>query len=391
MTEPDATPPSAPSAPEPRAADMAAPAPPPSAAPVPEEQSSHVPAPEVLPPDASASEVRSAELSSPRASPPGTSVPEVRLPGGPAPHVPPPHVPPSKTAAPDGPPEKLPEPPSPPPSRHGLAWLAAAAIVVLALLQAALWVRVLAPPSGSAPLEQRVQAIEARVAALERRPAPVAAAQPAPTAATDLGPVQARIAALEQRPPPGPAPNPDDSLAPRLTADEARLATLEKTAELPAQLADRANRVARIQAAFIALSVGRPLGDLPGAPPALARYAAAAPPTEAALRLGFPAAAQAALAADHPAPGDKPFLERVWAEAQDLVTIRQGEHVLVGDPAAGVLAHAQTALDAGDLAGAVASVGSLSGPAAPALAAWLDQARGLIAVRAALADLAAQT
>ena len=105
----------------------------------------------------------------------------------------------------------------------------------------------------------------------------------------------------------------------------------------------------------------------------------------------FPAAAQAALAAGRPAPAGKPFLERIWAEAQDLVTIRQGEHVLVGDPAAGVLAHAQTALDAGDLAGAAASVGSLSGPAAHALAGWLDQARGLLAARAALADLAAQT
>jgi len=320
-------------------------------------------------------------------------VPDVRLPGASAIQSPP-----STTTAPGVPPEKLPEPPSSPPPRHGLAWLAVTAIVVLAVAQAALWVRVLVPPSGSAPLEQRVQAIEARVAALERRPAPVAAAQPAPAAtagppaaAPDLGPLQARITALEQRPPPAPAPNPDDSFGPRLTADEARLATLEKGAEVPAALADRANRVARIQAAFIALSAGRPLGDLPGAAPALARYAATAPPTEAALRLGFPAAAQAALAADHPAAAGKPFLERILAEAQDLVTIRQGEHVLVGDPAAGVLAHAQTALNAGDLAGAVASVGSLSGPAAQALAAWLDQARGLLAARAALADLAAQT
>ena len=395
MTEPDATPPSASSVPEPRAADMAASMPPPSAAAVPGEQAGSVQVPEVPRPDAAASEAPSAAVSAPRSSPLGASVPGVRLPGASAPHVPPPRVPPPKTAAPDAPSDKLPLPSSSPSLRHGLAWLAGAAIAVLAVSQAALWVRVLVPPPESAPLEQRVQAIEARVAALERRPA---AAQPAPVAAAgstvaapDLGPLQARIAALEQRPPPAPAPNPDASLAPRVTADEARLATLEKTAELPAQLADRANRVARIQAAFIALSAGRPLGDLPGAPPALARYATAAPPTEAGLRLAFPAAAQAALAAARPAPGDKPFMERIWAEAQDLVTIRQGEHVLVGDPAAGVLAHARTALDAGDLAGAVASVGSLSGPAAQALAAWLDQARGLLAARAALADLAAQT
>jgi hypothetical protein len=389
MTEPDATPA--------------------SAAPVPEEQAAHEPAPEVPRPDAPPSEVASAEMSAPHAPPSGTSVPEVPLPLASAPDVPPskttaPDVPPSKTTAPDVPPSKTtasearleepPEPPSSPQPRHGLAWLAAVAIVVLAVGQFVLWY--LVTPAGSAPLAQQVQAIEARVAALERRaaaaaqPGPAAAARPT-AAAPDLGPLEARIAALEQRPPPAPAPNPDVSLAPRLTADEARLATLEKGAGVPAALADRANRIARVQAAFIALSAGRPLGDLPGAPPALARYAAAAPPTEAALRLGFPAAARAALAADRPASAGKPFLERIWADAQDLVTIRQGEHVLVGDPAAGVLAHAQTALDAGDLTGAAASVGSLGGPAAQALAAWLDQARGLLAARAALADLAAQT
>jgi hypothetical protein len=133
-----------------------------------------------------------------------------------------------------------------------------------------------------------------------------------------------------------------------------------------------------------------PLGEIPGAPAALTRYAAAPPPTEAALRLAFPAAAEAALAADHPA-ASKPFGARIWAEVQDLITIRQGEHVLVGDPAAGVLAHAQTALDAGDLAGAAASVAGLSGPAAQAMAPWLGQVGGLLAARAALADLAAQT
>ncbi len=414
MTEPDATPPSATSVPEVRAPDEAASAPP-SVPEGPEAPSSDMSAPP-LP----------AQPMAPHAPPSAASVPEVPPPGTPVAHVPSseksapempsstsvppstaasaPHVSASATTTPGARPAQRPEPAPPP--RHGWAWLAVAAIVVLAVSQAALWVRVLAPPSASGPLDQRVEAIEARVAALERRPVPTAGGQPAPApvaaahpvpalgstgAAPDLGPLEARIAALEQRPAPAPAPNPSDSFAPRLTADETRLATLEKTAEVPAALADRTNRIARIQAAFIALSAGRPLGDLPGAPPALARYAAAAPPTEAALRLSFPAAAQAALAADHPAAGEKPFLQRIWAEAQDLVTIRQGEHVLVGDPAAGLLAHAQTALDAGDLAGAVAAVATLSGPAAQLLAPWLDRARGLLAARAALADLAAQT
>jgi hypothetical protein len=317
----------------------------------------------------------------------------------------PPHEPPKPpTDARRDPP---PEPPRP--RRHGLAWIAAAAFLVLAASQAALWVRVLVPLPGSESLDQRVQAIDARVTRLEQRPVPpdlaplqarVAALEQRPAtgsgtaapvaAPRDLGPLEARIAALEQRAPVTTAPNSNDSLSQRLGADEGRLAKLEKAASEP-QLADRTSRIARIEAAFIALSVGQPLGTLPGAPPPLARYATTVPPTEAALRLAFPAAVQAALAAAHPPPAGEPFLRRVWAEAQDLVTIRQGEHVVIGDPAAGVLAHAQTALDAGDLAGAAATVATLSGPAAHALAPWLDQAHGLLAARAALADLAAQT
>jgi len=62
--------------------------------------------------------------------------------------------------------------------------------------------------------------------------------------------------------------------------------------------------------------------------------------------------------------------------------------VLVGDPAAGVMARARSALDGGDLAGAVAAVGSLSGSAADAMAVWLADAKALLAARAALVNLA---
>ena len=63
--------------------------------------------------------------------------------------------------------------------------------------------------------------------------------------------------------------------------------------------------------------------------------------------------------------------------------------MLVGDPAAGVLAHARAALEAGDLAAAVADVATLEGAAAQAMAAWLAQARSLLEARAALAAWAA--
>ena len=45
--------------------------------------------------------------------------------------------------------------------------------------------------------------------------------------------------------------------------------------------------------------------------------------------------------------------------------------MLLGDPAAGVLEQARTALDAGDLAAATAAVATLQGAAAQAMAAWL--------------------
>jgi len=288
-------------------------------------------------------------------------------------------------------------------------------------------------PPDLAPLAARVAALEkrtaaqpdlaplaARVAVLEQRPA--AGAAPPPDLASlpmrvgaleqrqgpDLRPIEARLAALEAKPS-ADAPliarldalsarvgaldtgqrASESELARRLDADEARLAAIERSAGQILPLAERADRIARIQVAGMALDAGEKLGALPGAPAALARFADAAPPTEAALRLAFPAAARAALAAAHPPPQGRPLLQRLWAEAQDLVTVRQGDRVLLGDPAAGVLQQARAALDAGDLAGAVGRIGGLSGEPAKAMAGWLAEARALLDARAALAAWAA--
>src|SRR6185312_15332413 len=97
-----------------------------------------------------------------------------------------------------------------------------------------------------------------------------------------------------------------------------------------------------------------------------------------------PQAAREALASAHPVTEGRPLLTRLWAQAQDLVTVRQGDHVLLGDPAAGVLERARAALDAGDLEAAVAAVGTLQAASAQAMAGWLAQAKGLLAARAAL-------
>lgn len=169
-----------------------------------------------------------------------------------------------------------------------------------------------------------------------------------------------------------------------------RLSTLEQRTSQASQqvsnIADRAARLARLQAAEAALQTGQKLGEIPGAPPALARFADRAPPTEAALRLSFPAAAEAAHKASQPAVEEnQPLLNRTWNRAQQLVTLRQGDRVLVGDPIAGVLARARERLDAGDLDGTLKALDGLAGPAAEAMQPWRAQAQALVDARAALA------
>jgi hypothetical protein len=272
-----------------------------------------------------------------------------------------------------------------------------------------------APPGEVQALDQQLQSLTARLSRLEQRPAPadlatrVDALEHRP-ANTEPSALAARVAALEQRLSldpqladrvdalagridalSGKAQSGEADLDRRVDALEARLTTVAAAAQQVSALNERAGRLARIQAATAALKAGQNLGELPGAPPALSRYAAAAPPTEAGLRLAFPAVARAALAASQPDTAGQPFLDRVWLRAETLVTVRQGDDVVVGDAASGVLAHARTALDAGDLAGAVNTLSALKGKAAQAVSSWLDDAKGLLAARAALTSMAGQS
>jgi hypothetical protein len=326
------------------------------------------------------------------------------------------------------PPEEPPAEPAPPP-RHPTAkpllpWLTAAGFVILAAAIAWVWRHPAIQPTSTEAtdaLGSQVSALEERVSHLEQRPQPQV---------PDLGPLTARITALEQRPlsQSPPAVEPPDlrpleariaALETRQPADlqplENRLAALEANqqqndANLSGRIASLENadhsnqaelshrmdevlsmarRTARMESAALALAAGQKLGNLPGAPPPLARFADAKPPTLASLRLTFPAAARDALGAARPSTEGRPLLTRLWAQAQDLVTVRQGDRVLVGDPAAGALERARDALDAGDLDAAVAELGTLEGPAAQAMAGWLAQARALLEARAALAAWAA--
>ncbi|MDB5370532.1 MAG: hypothetical protein JWP20_2090 [Roseomonas sp.] len=242
-------------------------------------------------------------------------------------------------------------------------------------------------------LSQRLAGAEAQLA---QRVAASEAALAPKLAALDTS-QQQRIAALE------------NTLQQRLAAAEqaSRQATAERQAQMDARFATLEQREARITAAeqrlnrlvastaiTMALEAGKPLGPalagLPGTPPpALTRYATAAPPTTATLRLSFDDAVRAARAAAEPATTGQGVLEAAATRLSNLVTIRRGDAVVWGDAISGELEGARQALDAGDLAGAVQKVEALPEAARAPMGGWLEQARGLIAARAALAELVA--
>lgn len=249
-------------------------------------------------------------------------------------------------------------------------------------------------------VDQRLQAVDQRVSRIEQMPAPPSAA--------DLGKVNARIDALEGRigdqtqlgtridqaagrieALSGRTQASLDQLKQQLDAANAKIAALQAANTSVAAAATRIDRLIRLQAASIALTNGRPLGAIPDAPPALARYAEKPPPTEAQLRLAFGQVQHDVLAAAKVDDTDKPFLERALGKAEELVSIRRGNEVVIGHSTAAALAQADAAVQAGDFPAALKALGEMDPSAQKAAAGWVAQVKSLLDARAALADLAA--
>ena len=326
--------------------------------------------------------------------------------------------------------------PDPGANNRRILAIAVAALAVLVLVGGFYAVRLSAGAAAQvADMQAKIDALTQRAAALEARPLPTP-----PPPAPDLGPLQQRLTALENKAPPqvqldkagqdqiaaiasrvdgiaarqnllGTQEQTDigklneqlaaqtKSVNDQLTAEagkvttqlgslDARLAAAAKTTADLTALDARATRTAQLQGAAAALTAGRPLGTIAGAPPALAQFATKAPPTEAQLRLSFDAAAAEARKAGQPYADTQPFLSRMWDRAQSGLVIREGDRVIVGDAVSGVLEHAKQLLLAGDLPGAVAALDGLAGPAATAMAPWRAQAQSLVDARAALISAA---
>ena len=281
-----------------------------------------------------------------------------------------------------------------------------------------------------APVQKQVAAVEARLTSLEQKPvtAPTDAAvatssdTPSGDVASRLSALDRRVAAAEQgvaqvdtkidgkvRPLDARVAAADAKLgqvgatvdaaiASKLAAAEA--ATTARVNQIGSQLGaqvdakvgaltDTSRKFAQAQAAMAAMEGGQKLGIIAGAPPALTRYADTAPPTDFALKQAFSAAAAAATRASVPdAGGERPFLDRLWSRAQQSISLREGDRVLVGDPVTGTLAQARRALDGNDLGAALAALQGLSGPPRAAMNDWIGQAQGVLDARAALAQMA---
>ncbi|WP_297492510.1 hypothetical protein [Acidocella sp.] len=171
-------------------------------------------------------------------------------------------------------------------------------------------------------------------------------------------------------------------------SDHAALALVQADSTNLGALTQRMTLLNALETARLALDAGQPLGQVPGAPQALAQFAATAPPTLAQLRQSFAPAARAAEAASLSTNGGTGFWARTKLRLEGLITISDGTHVIFGPPAAAALGLARQALDNGDLAGAVAALQGMSPAASQAMGSWLPQAEALLAARAAIATMA---
>ena len=221
-----------------------------------------------------------------------------------------------------------------------------------------------------------LQQLTQRIAGLEAKPA-----APAPPAA-DLTPVQQQLAALS-----------------KAVADlNATVAGIEAKPPPAPPAADPGNAALALVLLQIreAVDVARPFKPEYEALLALARnhpdIAAAAAPLEGPAAAGV--ASRAALverlrqlapqiATAAPPPADPGWWEQITGPLRSLVTIRRIEGAAQTAEEAAV-GNAQRALGSGDLAGAIAALDGLNGPAKATAEPWLRMARDRLAVEATL-------
>jgi hypothetical protein len=237
-------------------------------------------------------------------------------------------------------------------------------------------------------IAQQTQALSSladRLATLEQRVAAVQTAASNDTAADTLKSTQADVQALSQK----------------LAEQVKLLATLQRTETRGGDREGAALLIAVGQLRAV-LATSRPYGaelraaealaceqsDARAALQKLGVHAEQGIPTLAMLAQRFPPVIEA-VARAAPLPSDGGWLDRASSELKRVfhvrrVAERQGSDAADTDS---VLVAAEKALNASDLAGAVASLRRLSGPAAEAAKPWLDDAGARLDADQAMASL----
>ena len=305
---------------------------------------------------------------------------------------------PQPAPAPAPPPRasKPPPAPNPPKSGGGGLWrlLGVLAILLLAAGEVYLWrldqlahpqslASIFSPTPAPNPAEPAGTGLAAQVTTLQSQLTALqdqfAKSQPSPDAMSVQADLTEKTAELSAQ---------IAALQTEFATDHAAVTTLAASGANLQKTATKIEMLGALAGARMALDSGLPVGTIPGAPPALAAFATTPPPTMAQLILAYPAAADAANTASAEKAAKSNFWHRVLARLSGLVTISNGDHVLLGAPAAAITAQAGEQLDAGDLAGAVTTLtANLSPTTLTALGPWLTQAKSLLAARAAIAQM----
>ncbi len=270
------------------------------------------------------------------------------------------------------------------------------------------------PDPAVADLRTKVEALEGRIAAAgtpaaEQTQAPAPAQPPAAVSAEqekELATLRLEMATLRNT-----LQTIDQSVTvqrdqTRLLAESVEKARGEATArnagEQKAMSTARASAIigiaARLSAAVgsglpfatdLALLTPLALGDakLSESTAALQAYAQTGVASRPALVTEFPAVAKAALADDL---ADDSFGERLLGKVRGLISLRRVGDDVEGDGTEAKLARAEAALDAGDLAKAVALVKSLPPQTSKATAGWLSRAEAHLAAKQAADQISAQ-
>ena len=264
------------------------------------------------------------------------------------------------------------------------------------------------PDPAIADLRRKIEALESRAAAPEAAapaPAPTQAG-PSPEQEKELATLRLELATMRNT-----VQTIDQTVA--VQRDQTKLlaeavdkargeASARNTGEQKAVSAARASALigiaARLSAAVesglpfatdLALLTPLAQGDakLTESAAALQTYAQNGVASRPALVAEFPAVAKAALADDL---ADDSFGERLLGKVRGLVSLRRVGNDVEGDGTEAKLARAEAALEAGDLAKAVALVKTLPPPTARATAGWLSRAQAHLAAKQAADQISSQ-